>query len=216
MSGTLLGCYHHCNCEDRPAVARCTKCGKGLCQECTDRLRSRDTGQILCVDCLNQEVAANYNEADRARKAVKRELIFIIIGFIIGFPFLIMGIATIASGTVDLSTFSVIYSRNSSVSLILPIICICLPFLLASLRTIFKIATDEHGFILGVLIFVFLMLVSPIIFIWRVVVRIRDIKLLKSYKIWQTNLYEANQDYFEVARGMSTRLESMEAFKNRL
>jgi uncharacterized protein (DUF3084 family) len=60
------------------------------------------------------------------------------------------------------------------------------------------------------------MLVSPIIFIWRVVARIRDIRLLKSYKNWQERLYEANQEYFQVARSMSTRLEDMETFKRRL
>lgn len=64
-------CHHHSKCEDRPAVAQCSKCGKGLCVECADKLKSAD-GKVVCVDCLNEELAANAVVATAAKNSIKK------------------------------------------------------------------------------------------------------------------------------------------------
>ncbi|MDE5618626.1 MAG: hypothetical protein K2I79_03980 [Clostridia bacterium] len=191
-SGYIL-CHHHSNCHDRPAVAQCSKCGKGLCVECADKLKSAD-GKVVCVDCLNQELAENAAVANLAKNSIKRELILIVVGFIIG---LIAFIFLAQTG--------------------FAIIAWILPTTLASLGTIIKLLRYwSVGIILKILFFIILIVVSPIMFIWRIVSRLKDISVMKKYAQYQKDLSESNNQYFMLARQMNTRLESMEDYKKKL
>lgn len=92
-----------------------------------------------------------------------------------------------------------------------------LPTTIASLGTIVKLLWNwEAGIILKILFFIILVLVSPIMFLWRVISRIKDINVMKKYVQYQRALSESNNQYFKLARQMNTRLESMEDYKKGL
>ncbi len=194
-----LRCYHHCNCEDRPAVAKCTRCGKGLCRDCADKLRSEETGDILCVDCLNAEMAADVNWAMQRKKEIKKEIIFIIVGFILG-------------TAIEIVLLSLGYMALFFLSFIL-----FFPTLLASFGTIIKTVRARcFGIILSVLFFLILCVASPIMFIVRIVRKVKQIKIMKRFAVVQAMKYEANEQYAKATRQMSTRLQSNEEFEKQM
>lgn len=182
MSYSSIVCYHHSNCNDRPAVSTCSNCGKGLCAECTDRLRSPKTGKILCVDCLNAELRQGAALAVKAKETVKREIIGMIVGGVIGIVVMIILCVLLT----DSPFFFVAFF---------------MPTLFASFFTLFNFAR-RRGFFLGILVFLGGMIVSPIVFIRRLVVRIKNIKTLKEYAAFQLSAQKANQKFFEFARKM--------------
>ena len=186
MAYASIVCYHHSNCDDRPAVSTCSKCGKGLCAECTDKLRSPETGKILCVDCLNAELREGAQLAVQAKDAVKREIVGMIVGGIIGIILMAVLIPLLAATPFLFLAFF-------------------MPTLFASFFTLFHFARNR-GFFLGILFFFFGMIASLIVFIWRLVVRIKNIKTLKDYAAYQVAAQETNKLFFETARKMrSTR-----------
>lgn len=195
MAYASIVCYHHSNCDDRPAVSTCSKCGKGLCAECTDKLRSPETGKILCVDCLNAELREGAKLAVQAKDVVKREIVGMIVGGIIGIILMAVLIPLLATTPFLFLAFF-------------------MPTLFASFFTLFHFAR-RRGFFLGILFFFFGMIASPIVFIWRLVVRIKNIKTLKDYAAYQVAAQETNKLFFETARKMkSTRqLEQENAAK---
>ncbi len=80
-------CYYH---KDEPAVAKCARCGKFICQDCFDNygVSSGDyAGQALCYDCCQQLVAANVDELKRNKGKIMFQFILQIIGMVIGFIF---------------------------------------------------------------------------------------------------------------------------------
>ncbi|MDE7182407.1 MAG: hypothetical protein K2O41_05175 [Clostridia bacterium] len=195
-----LRCYHHSNCVDRAAVARCTRCGKGLCRECADKLRSEDTGDILCVDCLNAEMAADANWAMQKKASVKKEIILIVAGFIIG---LLIEITLIA---LSISTENGIYMILCIFSLFL-----FFPTLLASLGLIIRTTRNMfENFLLRIIFFLILCVASPIMFIVRIVRKARQIKILKRFAAIQMMKYEANKQYAEATRQMVSLPNSAE------
>ena len=65
--GGKLGCYNH---PDRPAVAQCQRCHKGLCRECADLY-----SPIVCAEC-----AELYNAEDAKKDKTLRHIdIFLIL-----------------------------------------------------------------------------------------------------------------------------------------
>ena len=76
-------CYHHHNDLSRQAVARCSKCGKALCQECAETFKSR-TGAILCGDCKKSEVQETYALLQLKKGAIRKEFILILVGLVLG------------------------------------------------------------------------------------------------------------------------------------
>ena len=78
-----------------------------------------------------------------------------------------------------------------------------MPTLLASFGTIFKIA-KSYGFFLGILLFFLMIIASPIIFLWRLIKRIKDMVFLKRYAKYQIELKHNIDKYFEAARAMHT------------
>lgn len=207
-----MRCYYHNNCEDRPAVARCSKCGKGLCRECADNFRSEKNDKILCIDCRNEEIAKDAVWAEAKKNEIRKEMIFIIVGFFLGLAIeIFLGImaATVGEGWLVLFVFALIFF---------------LPTLLASFKTIFRqvFKIDFYGgLILTILkhalrfvFFALLCVTSPITFIWRLVKRGKDIKNLKRFKVLQIMRVQANEEYAEIASKMTTRLTTEEFERN--
>ena len=88
-------CYYH---KDEPAVAKCARCGKFLCQDCFDSygVSSGDyAGQALCYDCTQQLVADNVAELTKNKNKIKVQFIVSLVGIILG---LIIGIVAGAEG----------------------------------------------------------------------------------------------------------------------
>lgn len=199
MENGTLRCYHHCNCSDRPAVATCSNCGKGLCVECADKLRSKTTGKILCVDCLNAELQENAAIARAAKHMVTKEIIFILLGLIVG----IIGFVFIFKFVND----------N-----IVKIISLWLPFGLASLWTILRFIAEREWdhFFPKLILFIILVAVSPLMFLWRVIRRIIDIASMKRFAKAQIVLQNANNEYFELARSMNNKLDDAETYRRKL
>lgn len=78
-------CYYH---HDEPAVAKCARCGKFICQDCFDNygVSGGDyAGQALCYDCCQQLVAANVEDLKKNKGKIKFQFILSIIGMAIGF-----------------------------------------------------------------------------------------------------------------------------------
>ncbi len=202
-----LRCYHHCNCEDRPAVAQCSECGKGLCRECADKLTSPNTGKLLCADCLNKEIAADEAWANRQKAAMRRELIVMIVGFALGV--IIQIILGVLAGQNDWS--------DMYLALFVLSFVFCLPTLFASFGTIIgTVGYVFDGWFMRTLFFLILVIGSPIMFIVRVVRRVRKMTLMKRFAEAQVRRQEANKKYKELAEKMNTRLETMEEFERKL
>ena len=198
-----MRCYHHSNCEDRPAVAKCSKCGNALCKECADKLRSEDTGNILCVDCLNEEMLADVAWADAQNSRLKREMITMIVGFIIGL-------------VAEIVLFSVGLKNDTVMIVFFLSFMLFLPTLLASFGTIWNAAGFFDFFIFRIIAFLVLCVVSPIMFIVRLVRRAKKRKLMKQFAEFQAMKYYANEEYKKTTGQMNTRLKSQQEFENEL
>jgi len=78
-------CYYH---QDQPAVAKCARCGKFICQDCYDNYGVNDEqyqGQALCYDCCRELVADNVKQLTKNKNKIKFHFILSIIGMVIGF-----------------------------------------------------------------------------------------------------------------------------------
>ena len=78
-------CYHHPN---EPAVARCARCGKYICKDCSEAYGVIDgeyAGKCLCFDCCEQIVADNVAELTKNKEKIKGQFILQIVGMVIGF-----------------------------------------------------------------------------------------------------------------------------------
>ena len=65
-----MNCYYH---PHKSAVATCSDCGKGLCQECADKWNP-----ILCDDCAGNQLSIR-------QSTLKRTVIIGVVLFIAGF-----------------------------------------------------------------------------------------------------------------------------------
>lgn len=94
-------CYYH---DTEPAVTRCSRCGRPLCQDCTESYgftSGEYAGKSLCYDCTmeiwkNDEEMLNQNYA-KIRTQRMACLVGVIIGAVIG---MLLGLSFIGSGTV--------------------------------------------------------------------------------------------------------------------
>lgn len=110
-------CYYH---KDEPAVAKCARCGKYICQDCFDNygVSSGDyAGKALCYDCCQQLVAENVAELKRNKNKIMFQFIVSIIGMVFGMIVGISGgggfvgaIIGLAVGGVLLSALKVFFS----------------------------------------------------------------------------------------------------------
>lgn len=77
-------CHFH---QNEPAVAKCAKCGKPLCQDCVDTYtvdNDEYAGKALCYDCCQALVAANVKELKKQRAKIIAMYIFTALGMIFG------------------------------------------------------------------------------------------------------------------------------------
>ena len=182
-----LNCYHH---ESRPASATCNKCGKGLCTECADTFVTTD-GSIYCVDCYKKVVGENVAQVKKVRKIIIKEFVFILVGLLVGLG---LGLAMLLSGTGSVGTLFLIMA------------------IMGSIGTIVKQVKHAHhlgwGWMWLILYAVLMCAVSPIMTIYRIIIRIKDIIKLK--KIAQSDseaIYLADQ-FFKMARNPEQAVEN--------
>lgn len=152
-------CYYH---KDEPAVAKCARCGKFICQDCFDNYgvtNDEYAGQALCYDCCQQLVAENVAELTRNKNKIKFQFILSIVGMVLGF---IVGMsAGIESGDIGAGFVS-------------GLICACIGgVFLSALKTFFsltweviKIAFAGQFGILTVLSIIFQIIVIVFKCIW--------------------------------------------------
>lgn len=110
-------CSYH---KDEPAVAKCARCGRYICQDCFDNygVSSGDyAGKALCYDCCQQLVAANVADLKKNKNKIMFQFIVSIIGMVFGMIVGLSGgggfagaIIGIAVGGVLLSALKVFFS----------------------------------------------------------------------------------------------------------
>ena len=188
-----FACYHHCNDLDRPAVSPCSKCGKSLCVECTDLFRSKKTGNILCIECLNKEIKGNENRFAAISARLKSEMNKMIVGLVVGIIAAIILLVALEGAA--------------------KILGIWMPFLFASFGLIWEKSFGSCGWLIGAIVFVVLVLVSPIMFIVRLKSR-SDRRKSLAYMI-QVNMRarEMNNQFLEKARKKKSGLTAAEMQK---
>lgn len=84
-------CHHH---KMEPAVTRCARCGKYICQDCAEAygVSSGDyAGQSLCYDCTEEMVSDNVRELTKNKNKIMFQFGLSVVGMILG---LIMGISS--------------------------------------------------------------------------------------------------------------------------
>ena len=110
-------CSYH---KDEPAVAKCARCGRYICQDCFDNygVSGGDyAGKALCYDCCKQIVASNVEDLKKNKNKIMFQFIVSIIGMIFGMIVGLSGgggfagaIVGIAVGGVLLSALKVFFS----------------------------------------------------------------------------------------------------------
>ena len=172
-------CYHHHNDQSRQAVGRCSKCGKALCQECVETFKSRKN-EVLCGDCKKAEIQETYALMELRKKEIRKELIFILIGFIIG----ILGVIILSK----------VWEPEAMV------LIIWAPFVVASFGTFHKFK-EKHSinFLFTIIMFFIFVLISPIMFIVRICKRQGHIKRIKRYQVVLENAFASCNNYMKNA-----------------
>lgn len=183
-----FACYHHCNDLDRPSVATCNKCGKALCAECTDLFRSRKNNKILCIECLNGEIASNEALFARISARRKKEMTMMIVGAILG---LILGFALLTVSPVFL----------------------LLPFVFGSLGTIWEKSFGTFGWLVGAILFIVMAVISPIMFVVRILSRIKERKTLAEAIAFNQRARQMNNQFLKSARERKSGLTGAEMQK---
>lgn len=116
-------CYYH---HDEPAVAKCARCGKYLCQDCFDSYgvtNDQYAGQALCYDCTQELVADNVAQLTKNKNKIKVQFIISLVGIVLGLIYgfavgmgggigsaFVAGIIGAAVGGVFLSAMKVFFS----------------------------------------------------------------------------------------------------------
>lgn len=178
-----MNCATHTN---SPAVARCDACGKPICQTCYDSFDLPNNEGHLCADCYKKEVRSEISEVNSLVGMTKREIGFIVFGFIFGFiiDILLFFVGLNKLGIADVEPMINLVKEGGFVYLI-PLVYI--PFALGSLMTVLKRVVrvfrasndgEENSWIWALVIALiagwFMLLVTPIITIYRFAVRIKD------------------------------------------
>lgn len=164
-----MKCYNH---PERDAVSTCTKCGKGLCKECTDKY-----SPILCDECRQEyeikqeEERLNYEyQRLQQEKANKYDLWFEILLSLVslGVGFLIAwGLSRLFDGPIE-------YWVPSSYFLLV----LFIPF---SWRTVGQIIPSV-GCLTFLLRFLVASVLSPLFFLYGVFVNAKGIRKSSSKK----------------------------------
>lgn len=84
-------CSYH---SSEPAVSRCARCGKYICQDCAEAYgvnAGEYANRHLCYDCCRELVAQNVEDLTRNKKKIRNQFILQIIGMVIGFIYGLAG-----------------------------------------------------------------------------------------------------------------------------
>ncbi len=77
-------CAYHPN---EPAVTKCARCGKPICQDCADNYQVNDEqydGEPICYDCCKEMVAENVKLLKKQRVKIILQYIFTLLGVAFG------------------------------------------------------------------------------------------------------------------------------------
>lgn len=171
-----MNCSTH---ESRPAVYECDNCGQPICQSCYNTFELPN-GAHVCSNCAKEAIREEIAEVDSLKSMVKREFVFIILGFIVGLGVGIYALINLLGG--DWTGLAVA-------------IMIFAPFVFGSLLTIIKkiknqymeerdtsgsdVSTGSNIATLLMLIVINILL-APIITIVRFIQRIGDMRQLNN------------------------------------
>lgn len=75
-------CHYH---QNEPAVDKCARCGKYICQDCAETYTVNSDeykGKALCYDCCKEIVADNVHELKKNKRSILVHFIATIIGMI--------------------------------------------------------------------------------------------------------------------------------------
>ncbi len=185
MNGIGVNCATHPKVE---AVAKCAKCGKPICPTCYDAFELPNNGGHVCADCYKKAVRSEISEIDSLKKMTKREIGFIIFGFVFGFivDILLFFVGLNRIGIADVEPLlNLMKASPEGLFYLIPLVYI--PFALGSLMTVLKRvfrvfrATNDGSedswiwaLVFAIIAGWFMLLVTPIITIYRFVVRIKD------------------------------------------
>lgn len=103
-------CSYH---KDEPAVAKCARCGRYICQDCFDNYgvsSGEYAGKALCYDCCQQIVAENVADLKKNKNKIMLQFIVSIIGMAFG---MIVGISSgggVAGAVIGLAVGGVLLS----------------------------------------------------------------------------------------------------------
>ncbi|MBD9071978.1 MAG: hypothetical protein EGR44_10115 [Ruminococcaceae bacterium] len=103
-------CSYH---KDEPAVAKCARCGRYICQDCFDNYgvsSGEYAGKALCYDCCQQIVAENVADLKKNKNKIMLQFIVSIIGMVLG---MIVGISSgggVAGAVIGLAVGGVLLS----------------------------------------------------------------------------------------------------------
>lgn len=78
-------CHFH---SDEPAVRRCARCGKPICQDCVENYQVTNdeyAGKPLCYDCCHELVSDNIAQLTANLNKIKFQFGLSIVGMVIGF-----------------------------------------------------------------------------------------------------------------------------------
>lgn len=193
-------CAFHPN---EPAVTKCARCGKPICQDCADNYQVNDEqyeGKPICYDCCKELVAENVKLLKKQRVKIVLQYIFTLIGFAFG---VIIGVSLTSSMT-----------DAGIMTWLLPIICGfvggCLWTFITNLGKIFAntIKNFANGAWLGGLFWLIIDLVKAIfIAIWGTIQKffyytkyaIKTSGFIKS----DTRALQQMTDYMEYTQVMS-------------
>lgn len=199
MAQHLL-CYHHSNCLDVPAVGQCSVCGKGLCKDCVDMLRSNETGKPVCTDCLTAEYQQYIRQAEILQKFTKKEwirmMVFTIIGgglfavFAITALFANLLSGDVATGIEGFGTCLLVGVYGAGI--------------LTSLVPIIKTLLKKFNILLWLPAFIVGLIISPIILVVRIIKNLKTKKLCKNALASYKRSISLIQDYLLDARSISS------------
>lgn len=97
-------CAFHPN---EPAVTKCARCGKPICQDCADNYQVNDEqygGEPICYDCCKELVAENVKTLKKQRVKIILQYIFTLLG--LGLGAIIW--STVRSGSPDFPAWTIV------------------------------------------------------------------------------------------------------------
>lgn len=96
-------CHYH---KNEPAVAKCVRCGKYICQDCFDNYGVTDEeyqNEAICYDCCHEMVSENVKELKKQKAKIIALFVATIIGMIFGF------MCGMSEGSVGLAIFCMLW-----------------------------------------------------------------------------------------------------------